>query len=246
MREVTVDGKWTTTDEWSNATELQARGRAGYICIKDDHQFLYILLDFTSNVGLDEGDLARVRLDVNNDKSDRPLGDDYMILVDWMGDTQQTRVVEGNGTVWVPAEKDQGFRTASTTDPENDPYSDQPHLTYEFAIPRTIFGGRPQTGFSLTIGDKMRSSDASFINFPRKHHYMNPSTWATLEFATPAEQATIPTQTVQTPVTTSAEATVTSSSAQNPVPIMIALVAAVVIVGIYLLWRRPRRGGRSN
>lgn len=250
IHDVTIDGKWTTTNEWSDTTELQARGRAGYVCIKDDDRFLYVLMDFTSDTGLDDGDLARVRFDVNDDKSQRPQVDDYVTLVDWMGGVMQTRTVQGSGTGWVLTKNDLGAKVASTNDPGNDPYSDQPHRIYEFAVPRTVFGDRVGTGFSLTMGDKMRTSEANFINLPRKHNYLNPSTWATLKFATPSETATVATASTQTTqtllVTRSAETPAAASQGQTPILAIAGIVAVVAIIGVYYLRRRSRQGARTD
>ncbi len=229
--DVTVDGKWTTAGEWDNATELQARGGAGYVRIKDDGQFLYILIDFTSDTTLDEKDMARVRFDVNNDKANRPQTDDYMILADWNGGTLIQRTAQGNGRVWTAAKQDLGAEVASSIDSVNDPYSSQPHMIYEFAIPREVFEDRSEVGFSATVGHRMRTLEAHFINLPRRHHYLNPSTWATLSFATSLE--------IEKPST----ATVTSQNAGATVApkgviIIIVVIIVLVAVAIYLKKRK--------
>ena len=51
---VTMDGKWTTLDEWSDAQRLSmhvAEGpeSTGFLRIKNDDQYLYLLVDFVSD-----------------------------------------------------------------------------------------------------------------------------------------------------------------------------------------------------
>ncbi len=223
--EVTVDGMWTARDEWWNATQMQAYGRAGYFCIQNDDKFLYVLIDFVSDTNLDDRDMARIRIDVKNDKSDLPQTDDLMILVDWLEGAPVTRAVRGSGTSWVLTQDDLGVRVALSANSRNDRYSKEHHLIYEFAIPRQIFGDRSKIGFSAMAGSQMGTSDANFMNLPRRHHFMRPSTWVTLLFATESGTGTV-------------------------IPWGLIAVAAVVFaivaaIGIYYLRRRERKR-RSN
>ena len=222
--EVTVDGLWSAPDEWWNATQMQAYGRTGYFCIQNDDEFLYVLIDFVSDTNLDDRDMARIRLDVKNDKTDRPQTDDLMILTDWLEGAPVTRTVRGNGTRWVLTQDDLGVRVALSTNSRNDRYSKEHHLIYEFAIPRQIFGDRSQIGFSAMAGSQMGTSDANFMNLPRRHHFMKPSTWVTLVFATELGTRAIP---------------------WGIVAIVAVIVAIVAVTGIYYLRRRERKR-RSN
>ena len=249
--EVTVDGKWTTVGEWANATELRLRGRAGYICIKDDPTFLYILIDFTSDRTLDNRDMARVRFDIQNDKAEAPQKDDYMVLVNWWEEALMTRTVQGNGTSWVPTDVDLKIEVASTNDSSNDPTLARSHMIYEFAVPRDAFGDRSEVGFSATAGHKMRTSEANFVNLPITQNHLNPSTWATLVFATPPKAQPV---TTTASTTTAATTTMVQTSAQTsttPVqagtqPVLFILVAIVVlaVAGVYYLMKK-RGGGAS-
>ena len=51
---VTIDGKWTTPDEWSDTQRVSmyvAEGpeSTGFLRIKNDDQYLYLLVDFVSD-----------------------------------------------------------------------------------------------------------------------------------------------------------------------------------------------------
>jgi hypothetical protein len=221
--EITVDGMWTAPDEWWNATQLQAYGRTGVFCVQNDEEFLYVLIDFVTDTKLDDRDIARIRLDVKNDKSDRPQTDDLMILVDRLDGALVTRIVRGSGTGWALTQDDLGVRIALSANSRNDRYSKERHLIYEFAIPRQIFGDRTKIGFSATAGSQMGTSDADFMNLPRRHHFMNPSTWVTLVFATETgTSAVIPLGLIAV------------------VAVMVAIVAAIAVY--YRKRRRQKRG----
>ncbi len=225
--EVTVDGKWTTPDEWIDATELHAAGGLGYVCIKDDEESLYVLIDFTSDRTLDDRDMARVRLDTRNDKSDKPQADDYVLLVDWIAGKIIARAAKGNGSAWVSAGENLGFKIESSNDSENDPYSVRPHVIYEFAIPRAVLGDESEIGLSATAGHKMGTAEAKFMNLPRRHHFFRPSTWSTLTFATQSE--------TQAPLTQRSLFTVI---------MVLMVVVALAIAGVYYL--RKRKGKKRE
>jgi hypothetical protein len=248
--EVTVDGKWTTVGEWANATELRLRGRAGYICIKDDPGFLYILIDFTSDRTLDNRDMARVRFDIQNDKTEAPQTDDYMILVNWWEEALMTRTVQGNGTSWVPTDVDLKAEVASTNDSSNDPILARSHMIYEFAVPRDAFGDRSEIGFSATAGHKMRTSEANFVNLPIIQNHLNPSTWATLVFANPPKAQPVTTTasttiTATTIVETSTQTSTTPVQAgTQPAVFILVAIAVLAVASVYYLMRK--RGGGAN
>ncbi|MEM3022162.1 MAG: hypothetical protein QW645_01365, partial [Candidatus Bathyarchaeia archaeon] len=143
INKVTIDGKWTAPDEWRDATEFPED--LGCFLIKRDESFLYVLIDFIKDATPDDGDCGRVRLDINNDKSDALQPDDYMISLDWRGGVAKKTIYHNDGKIWKGMEGDPlGVEAASTNDAANDPYSTSPHMIYEFAIPMGIFGDRSE------------------------------------------------------------------------------------------------------
>lgn len=200
INKVTIDGKWTTSDEWVDAIEFPIKFGFthyvfGYFLIKDTEEFLYVLIDHTPDVTLEDGDTGRIRLDINNDGSDSPKSDDYIISIEWNGNKTGISIQQGNGVDWIMTTNTlQGIEGASTINAENNPYSKNQHLIYEFAIPRNILGNEPVIGFSATAVDpsverasaleRSETTRPRYISFPDGAHYKKPSTWAKLQFST--------------------------------------------------------------
>jgi hypothetical protein len=156
---VTMDGKWTTLDEWSDAQRLSmhvAEGpeSTGFLRIKNDDQYLYLLVDFISDttpaVGQTRGepvhwcyDGVSVGIDKHaNDQKPRPLGDrdDFaecvsgstclLIEVRWLSGYDAPQAVTPSGA---------SIDGAMSYDATNDPDSQTSHAIYELAIPTQTF-----------------------------------------------------------------------------------------------------------
>ena len=213
--ETTIDGKWTSSNEWVDAIKFDLKKRfydnsskrffsgttLGHFLIKDDKEFLYVMIDYVADKNIEDYDSARLRLDVNNDKAYAPQFDDYMIELIWEKNSVKKTIWQGDGVDWTPSRKYlEGLKASSTNDVEGDPYSDSPHLIYEFAIPRDIFGFKSEIGFSVSALDYSRTlaksyegngrdvSDFRFISIPSFSNYKRPYTWIDLSFATPYEK----------------------------------------------------------
>ncbi len=200
INEVTIDGKWTASDEWDDAVEFPIKFGFthyifGYFLIKDTEEFLYVMIDHTPDVTLEDGDSGRIRLDIDNDGYNSPKKDDYIISIEWNGNNTGISVQQGNGVEWIMTTNiPEGIEGASTKNAENNPYSKNQHLMYEFAIPRNIIGNEPVIGFSAMAVDpsveRARALERSettrprYISFPDGAHYLKPSTWAKLQFST--------------------------------------------------------------
>ncbi|MCW3975845.1 MAG: hypothetical protein NWE86_06355 [Candidatus Bathyarchaeota archaeon] len=198
INEVTIDGKWTTPHEWEDATKFSLkRGNemtqiiSGYFCIKDDKNFLYILIDYISDKNIDKKDVAKICLDTNNDKANAPKFDDYMIGLDWSTGNASGIIWKGNGNNWALEKKIQfGFEVASTNDAEKDPYLKLPHLIYEFAISRELFKNSSIIGFCAFAEDKNSRMPTNLL-FPKTFQHVNPSTWANLALEAKSEVRTL-------------------------------------------------------
>ena len=64
--EVTIDGKWTKTGEWDDAEKIKVYGRShikfhktliGLFLIKDDNEFLYVMIDYVGDKTLEKAHL---------------------------------------------------------------------------------------------------------------------------------------------------------------------------------------------
>jgi hypothetical protein len=230
VNEVTIDGKWTTSNEWEDAIEFPIKFGFthyifGYFLIKDTEEFLYVMIDYTPDVTLEDGDSGRIRLDIDNDGSNSPKTDDYIISIEWNENDTGISVQQGNGSEWImPTNIPEGIKGASTNNGENNPYSRNQHLIYEFAIPRNIIGNEPVIGFSATAVDpsveRARAIERSettrprYISFPDGSHYQKPSTWAKLQFSTTFEEKS----NSESPSNPRPDSTPTPSPTPNPEP----------------------------
>ena len=112
----TVDGKWTTADEWTDAPHTVMAGNAS-------GKFAYDVQDFT-NFGLEwdieilsdntnnTGDYVRICVDDGNGGGAAPTSGDYMIEI--TGHTT-LKMYQGNGAGWTQVTPAAGEITWSTT-----------------------------------------------------------------------------------------------------------------------------------
>ena len=232
--EITIDGKWTTQDEWRDAEEVSVYGRShikfhktliGVFLIKDDNKFLYVMVDFVGDKTLEENDSGSIRFDIDGDRSNTPQSDDIMIVLKWTANSVKEMIWKGNGKDWLLVE-DAPFKPeiASTNDAKNDPYYGSPHMIYEFAIPRKLFESKEIIGFSAGAADWSSVRGHSYtgsdnygphprqISISTYVHYKKPSTWIELSFATQYEENI----TITTTTTSSFNITTTKSTTSTP------------------------------
>jgi hypothetical protein len=154
--QVTVDGRWTTVDEWTDAVEVslvftQGSGKA-YSKAKYDDNYLYVLIDFVSDQQTQGGDMAMVAVDPKNNRGSDPQTDDFTLVFRWNTPTQSVSLIGwgtgGQESVW--GNLGEGFNAACSNNAENDPYGKAPHLTYEFQIPMKLTSPTGAGSFSLS------------------------------------------------------------------------------------------------
>jgi len=184
---VTVDGKWTTVDEWTDAVDFDCGGY-GWIALKDDSDFLYVLVDYTRDTGPGAGDFAWIVWDQRNDGGSKPRSDDYDLLMSYENKTSYDLFFyQGTGTGWgnpKPASS-LGVTGASSTDATNDPYSNAAHLVYEFRVPRLVLDNSTVV---TTIGfytGALNAANNRWIALPRDADYRKPDTLGQLTFSIP-------------------------------------------------------------
>jgi hypothetical protein len=203
INKIIIDGKWTEKNEWSDASEFSyQRGKNvfGYFLIKDDGEFLYVMIDFVSDRTIDDQDIGRLRFDTENDKGwgnlsgcqingscvgepgMAPMQDDYMIDLIWNEGSANQIIFKGSGTEWIPLkENNPAVQAATSNDSNNNPYSNMPHLIYEFAIPRQLFKNKTEIGFSAYAKNKgERDLKKNYLMIPETAHNLIPITWANL------------------------------------------------------------------
>jgi len=262
INEVTIDGKWTNAEEWADATEYSvktssvSRNLVGYILIKDDGEFLYVMIDYIADKTIEDNDEGRVRFDINNDKTDNPLQDDYILALTWKAKNATINMLQGDGEDWISVQKiPSGIEAATTNDRENNPYSDYPHIIYEFIIPREFFGEKSEVGFSVIALDwsRMRAQiykedglniiKPRILFFPEYSTDRKPSTWSNLTFATLFEKPTPTPKPSPTPGPTPPFVTGISLIDRIPGGILglagfISVILIIIIVAIIFVMRK--------
>jgi hypothetical protein len=164
MNPVTIDGKWTSPEEWSDALETplyksfdsKLNGTA-YFYTKHDGDYIYALIDFISDTSKDANDGAGICFDTNHDGGSLANPDDYAFWFYWTTETASKFFMwKGTGSGWqktdariaelVPVP---GSQAASSLDAS--PRSSSPHMIYEFRVPKAIFaGGSSVVGFAVS------------------------------------------------------------------------------------------------
>jgi hypothetical protein len=184
---VTVDGKWTTADEWSDGVSIQ-RGVYGWIALKDDSDFLYVLVDYIRDTRAAAGDFAWIVWDQKNDGGSKPRSDDYDLLMSYETESSYDLFFyQGTGTGWgnpKPASS-LGVAGASSTDATSDPYSNAAHLTYEFRLPRLILDNSTVITTIGFFAGAQNAADGRWIGVPGGGDYGIPDSWAQLAFSVP-------------------------------------------------------------
>jgi len=183
---VTIDGKWTTPDEWTDAANVTfgygSFGERQHFHVKHDTGFLYVLVDFVADKTLDDKDNSWVYLDTNGDRGTAPRNDDYGFGINFLAGQPIFIMRLGNGTGWkelAPSSRPpiEGFWAWASMDPSNDPYLSTPHSIYEFKIPKTILDSSTTIGFRVVAGDGLGQ-----VEWPSRSSLNFPCGWGTLTF----------------------------------------------------------------
>jgi hypothetical protein len=190
---VTIDGKWTYPDEWTDGASYSA-GTYGWLVIKDDSRFLYVLVDVTADRSATASDFAWIVWDQKNDGGSKPKSDDFNLLLGYVNKTSYTSsIAQGTGTDWATPTlaSSLGILSASSADATHDPYSETSHLAYEFQVPRSILDNSTvitSIGFSAGAHDEPSGNWISFPLETRGDYYMIPDTWGQLTFSLPVPE----------------------------------------------------------
>ena len=136
---VTIDGKWTTAEEWSDTNRIsmyltQGSQGTGYVRFKHDSGFVYVLVDFISDTtsatkqtgGKPPADQLNISID--KDVYDTTTTSDVSVQLSWMNGKSAPEEIN---LPWI-----QGTVSYDST---NDPDSKTPHATYELAVALATF-----------------------------------------------------------------------------------------------------------
>jgi len=143
---VTIDGKWTTRDEWSDTQLVSmyvAEGpeSTGFLRIKNDYEYLYLLVDFVSDatpaIRQPRGQPAHwcydgVSIAIDKHANEQKPTDEPDLVIElmwWSGYDAPEPVAPPDA--WIEG--------AMSYDATNDHDSQTSHAIYELAIPMQMF-----------------------------------------------------------------------------------------------------------
>ena len=194
---VTLDGKWTTPDEWSDAAvvpmeynpeaALQQCPNNGtaYLLVKHDSHYLYVMVDYISDTTPASTPLpntwwegAYVYLDPQRNGGAQPQPNDYCYELAVSGGQEwHAKVpVKNNAYDWQASIEMPGT-SAFSSDTTNNPYSKARHAVYEFKIP---LPKETEIGFFVTAMD---TGAKSYLTWPGKVRDYVPDGWSTLRLS---------------------------------------------------------------
>lgn len=186
MYPVTIDGKWTNADEWTDTYEIVAPGN--FWRVKHDNDYILALFDHVGDTEIDSSpdpekcDGVGIRIDTMGNGGTKPQPDDYGFLLDWLSPDRPTLVMQqGTGTGWKDVTPLPSFSAASSMEASNDPYSAVAHLIYELQIPKSILPSNVSSVY-CRLADSDIKRHAVFA-WPRGSDRGNPNTWGKLEFS---------------------------------------------------------------
>jgi hypothetical protein len=256
-RDVTVDGKWTSPEEWTDALEssltfMQGTGEA-YFSMKHDDNNFYVLVDFVSRTKTVVGDGALVGLDTQNDGGKEIKDDDLAILIRWNTPTVSMGAMQWGG--WTGQDWQSlasgGFEAKSSIEAENDPHSTAPHEIYEFRIPKATLK-TPTSGLWVGIG----GGEAGYFALYPPADISSPDNWGQLEFsgktlaeltatvtsASTSSLSSTPPQTSMTQTATTSQGSGFSISSIPGFPVEAIFIG--LVSGLVALTLTRRRSGR--
>ncbi len=211
-----LDGFWTTSDEWSTASQLLQNFTGGtQLVIRGlhDEEFMYILLEMPQDYVVDGR--AGICFDTFNDGGPYLKADDSCFVLnenlkEYHGDDRTTLMQETGLHNNVDARR--GLSGS------NSPYeSEKDHVTYEFKVPMQHIGTANQTQYGFYVVFETRGQTTNYT-----HYYSWPAheTTSSLRVASPREWGVLS----------------TSSTAEVPefaiplVGIIAGMIGAIIIV----------------
>lgn len=147
--------------------------------MKHDADNLYVLFDYVNDNALEKYDVAWVYIDTLKNKGMAPQTDDFAFSLQWTSPTQSSLVMQkGTGADWVNITPPLHSAVSSTI-ATNDPYSSNPHVTYEFEVSLSILSqGATSIGVRLAMQD---GATGTWMIWPKDSIRTTPNQWGAME-----------------------------------------------------------------
>ena len=195
-----LDGFWTTSDEWSRASEtLQNFTDDTQLVIRGMHneEFMYILLEMPQDYVVDGR--AGICFDTLNDGGPYMKPDDFCFVLsqdlrEYHGNDRTTLMHETGLHIYVDARR--GLSDS------NSPYgSEKDHVTYEFKVPMEYIGAVNQTQYGFYVVFDTRGQTTNYTYYYSWPNYEttsslrveSPRAWGLLSTSSTAEVPEFPT-----------------------------------------------------
>jgi len=232
---VTIDGRWTTPDEWSDTQRVPMYVAEGpestaFLRVKCDDQYLYVLVDFVSDttpaINQPRGepphwsyDGVNIAIDKHTNKQKSTGEADLaVVLMWWSGYDAPEHVTPADA--WIEG--------AMSYDATNDPDSQTNHAIYELAIPMQIFIDPSAT--RVSVWDISRGAS---MHWPAYEGSWSTKQFGDLIFSHGQE-------------TTTHEETSKTTTTEPFIFAAVAVVAAVVLVVLLAAYFRRRHPSRES
>jgi hypothetical protein len=224
--ECIIDGKWSYAEEWSDALEKSLNFVVGegeaYFRIKHDNDYVYFLVDFVSDSKPQVQDLAAILLDTENDGGEMLQKDDLIVMLMFQTPrkavsaiawgTGKDRIEQFPEKQFQPYPED--FEMAVMNVASEDPHSLDPHMVYEFQIPKSYLKSDIVKFYVMVASDSSKNTacypvvDANMVD-----------SWAELEFSDKTlEELTKPPPTPTPTPTKTPTLTSTPTETLTPIP----------------------------
>lgn len=186
---VTIDGKWTTADEWSDASVNPMtvycysviRDAKAFVYAKHDNSSLYFLVDFVSALSIKGFDFAAITIQPSHAGGQYPQSDDLRFDSKYPSGgiiSRYSPASSGVGGNWKSFVLPPGVIIAMSI--SDSPNQVQPHEITEFQIPLSIFSKMQETvGFRVSAGYGNGSSYTA-VAWPLGTLPLTPETWGEL------------------------------------------------------------------
>jgi len=215
---VTIDGKWTTSDEWSDASVTvmpayigSVMSASAFLYSKHDNSSFYFLIDFVSATSLSvSDDYASITIDPTHDDGASAQPDDFRF------DSQYpTGGYMSHGGLSLSFPLPSGVLIAMSMGTSSN--FNQPHEITEFSIPFLLFTAMHNTiGFRATAAHGSGDSYGA-VSWPTGSVPNLPRTWGELTLSpTPILPSLSSSSTAQTTSATSISTTKSLLALQTP------------------------------
>jgi hypothetical protein len=177
---ITIDGKWTTTNEWTLNGEVtlidaNASFRSVWTMVDTDVVYDTFLVEFFSDNTTDAGDYWQICIDGNQGGGATPQADDYRI--DIVGHTTLT-VYQGTGSGWTATGTPSTLEWADSLN--DSPTNSTSHYMLEITFLKSELGASAYWNFRLAVYDESTDTLLAWPPTPQDE----PDRWGVQNYVT--------------------------------------------------------------